>query len=94
MDSKCLKLAALAGILGVCIGATAAPVAVRYASHPYLHRAQKDLRSAGGMLQRATHDCGGHRVTAIQKLDAAMSEVDLAVSYADAHPQEDSKQAH
>ena len=46
------------------------------------------------MLRRATHDCGGHRVAAIQKLDAAIVELDLAVTYADAHPEEDVKKTH
>jgi hypothetical protein len=94
MMSKNSKTFALSMFLGVCLGATAVFAATRYASHPFLHRAQKDLRTAKGMLQRATHDCGGHRAAAIQKIDTAIAEVDLAVTYADSHPQEDSKQAH
>jgi phage-related minor tail protein len=94
MDSKSLNVVALSGFLGVFLGATSVLAAATYASHPFLHRAQRELRSAKGLLQRATHDCGGHRTAAIQKLDAAISEVDLAVTYADAHPQEESKQAH
>ena len=94
MDSKSLKVIVLSGFLGVCLGATSAVAAAKYASHPFLHRAQRELRTAKGMLQRATHDCGGHRLAAIQKLNDAIFEVDLAVTYADAHPAEDSKQTH
>jgi len=92
MDSKTLKVVAWSGFLGVSLGVTSAFAgAAMYASRPYLHRSQKELQTVKYLLQKASHDCGGHRVTAIQKIDAAILEVDLAVQYADGHPQEDSK---
>jgi hypothetical protein len=93
MNSRSLRFATLTGFLGLFLGATTSIAAVHYASHPFLHRAQKELYSARSVLARSTHDCGGHKVTALQDIDAAIKELDLAVAYADAHPQEDSNQS-
>ncbi len=89
MNLNNFKVTALVGVLGIGIGASSAVAAGKYSSHPFLHRAQKDIKTARSMLQRATHDCGGHRATAIKKLDDAIAEVDVAVAYADSHPQEE-----
>jgi hypothetical protein len=89
MSTKTLKTAVLAGTLGVIIGASAVYAKTLYASHPMLHRAHSQLKAAKAALDKVTHDCGGHRATAIAKVDAALEETRLAVEYADAHPQED-----
>lgn len=88
MNSKLVKACALSAALGVVAGATVAS-AGPFFSHPILHKAFNQLRNARATLARATHDCGGHRVIAIQKIDAAIAETKLAVDYADAHPGEE-----
>jgi hypothetical protein len=92
MNSKTLRLVSASAFIGVCLGATSAIAAGQYASHPFLFRAKSDLTHAKYLLERASHDCGGHRVTALQKVEAALQEITTALQYADAHPQEDSKQ--
>jgi len=94
MNSKTVRLASVSGFIGVCLGATSAIAAGQYASHPFLFRAKSDLTHAKYLLERASHDCGGHRAVALQKINDALTEVTTALQYADAHPQEDSKQTH
>ncbi len=77
------------GTLGFALGASAAHGAGTYASHPFLFRAKSDLTHAEYFLKKATHPCGGHLAAAAQKTAAALAEVDAALRYADAHPQED-----
>ncbi len=91
MTSRFIKAAAMSGLIGVCLGATSVVAATRYASHPALYKARHQLMSARALLQHATHDCGGHRAIAVQKISDALNEVQTAIIYADAHPQEDSK---
>ncbi len=77
------------GIAGLLAAPTVMFAAGLYRSHPLLHGAHNKLEAALRDLQHATHDCGGHRVAAIQKVQDALAEVTLAVEYADAHPHED-----
>jgi hypothetical protein len=96
MNAKNLKVVTLSAAVGIGLGVTsalaaaaAASAATRYVSHPYLYKAHKDLLNAKFMLQKATHDCGGHRAVAIKKIDDAIEELRLAREYADSHPGED-----
>jgi len=94
MYSKTAALISFAGLFGIGVAATSAlGASSMYASHPFLHRTQKELNMVKFLLSRATHDCGGHRAIAVQKIGDALNEVQAAIAYADAHPQEDSRQA-
>lgn len=47
--------------------------------HPRLHEALYEMRHAKTALKEAKHDFGGHRVKAIEALDAAITQVEKAL---------------
>jgi hypothetical protein len=49
--------------------------------HPEINAAIRSLLRAKLHLQRAAHDFGGHRVEAIQAIDAALVQLKLALQY-------------
>ncbi len=49
--------------------------------HPEINAAIRSLERAKLHLQRAAHDFGGHRVEAIQAIDAALAQLRLALQY-------------
>ncbi len=49
--------------------------------HPAIHKAQKQLMNARNTLEHAAHDFGGHRVKAIQHIDAALDELQQALNF-------------
>jgi len=61
------------------LGFVAAPL-VYAEGHPMIRKAQKQLQNAKNTLAHADKDFGGHRVAAIQHIDAALSELDLALA--------------
>jgi hypothetical protein len=48
--------------------------------HPYLHDALRHCREAKAQLTSTKQDFGGHRATAIQHVDAAIAELQQAVT--------------
>jgi hypothetical protein len=48
--------------------------------HPEIYHAMNKLKSARGDLQHAAHDYKGHRLKAIQDIDAAISELQQALA--------------
>jgi hypothetical protein len=50
--------------------------------HPHLHHALRELREARIELKEAAHDFGGHRVKAIEGIDAAIKQIDVALKAA------------
>ena len=61
---------------------TAPAVAKTYPEpHPEISAAIRALERAKLHLQRAAHDFGGHRVEAIQSIDAALAQLKLALEY-------------
>jgi hypothetical protein len=46
--------------------------------HPEMAAAERSLREAQNHLQRAAHDFGGHRVKAMEHVNAALEEMRLA----------------
>jgi hypothetical protein len=48
--------------------------------HPEIHRAMHKLEGAKNDLSHAAHDYEGHRVKALQDIDAAMSELQQALA--------------
>ena len=58
--------------------------AVGYAvppDQPYMRAARTELQQARAQLQRATHNKGGHRVKAIEYINAALGEVNLGMRF-------------
>jgi hypothetical protein len=48
--------------------------------HPEIHHAMHKLQGAKNDLEHAAHDYQGHRTKAVQDIDAAMSELQQALS--------------
>lgn len=57
------------------------PVATAAEQHPEINGAIRALERAKLHLQRAAHDFGGHRVEAIQAIDAALAQLRQALQY-------------
>jgi uncharacterized membrane-anchored protein YhcB (DUF1043 family) len=76
MHKYAIRISLLALIVGVALGAGVAMTAER---HPEIHAAQRDLREAKAHLERAAHDFGGHRVKAIEHINAALEELEAAL---------------
>jgi hypothetical protein len=56
--------------------------AVRVAEpHPQISAALRSLERAKDHLQKAAHDFGGHRVEAIQAIDAAIAQLRVCLQY-------------
>jgi hypothetical protein len=49
--------------------------------HPHIHHALRELREAKKELETAAHDFGGHRVDAIQAIDEAIKQLELALKF-------------
>lgn len=54
----------------------------KYEFHPHLHHALHELKEAHHELKEAKHDFGGHREKAIEKVDHAIKQLELALKYA------------
>jgi hypothetical protein len=74
------------GILGAAFGlmtwggpgqALAAPKE----RHPHIHRALEELRESRRELKEADHDFGGHRKEALEAVDVAIKQLELAFKY-------------
>lgn len=58
----------------------AVPVPAKHEErHPQIHKAMNKLEEAKRHLQEAAHDYAGHRVKAIQFIDQAQQELNLAL---------------
>jgi hypothetical protein len=54
--------------------------------HPVIRAAIKDLeRAKGGLQNRADNDFGGHRIKAIEAIDKALQELNLALEFEPKH---------
>ncbi|HLH31022.1 MAG TPA: hypothetical protein VKY31_07450 [Terriglobia bacterium] len=49
--------------------------------HPHIRAALRELREARQELQTAAHDFGGHRKEALESVDNAIKQLDLALQY-------------
>lgn len=75
---------ALAVALGVSVGGGA----IRTASaepQPRMEDALNKLQEAKGWLDRAMDDKGGHRIKAIEHINAAIEETKAGIRYANEH---------
>lgn len=81
-------VAALTALCAAPLGATSTHPArptnavVRVAEpHPQITAAIRSLERAKAHLQKAAHDFGGHRVEAIQAIDAAIAQLKTCLQY-------------
>jgi hypothetical protein len=49
--------------------------------HPVIYKAQKQLKNAKETLEHGARDFGGHRVKAIEHIDAALDELHTALDF-------------
>jgi hypothetical protein len=56
--------------------------------HPHIQTARRALVVADRQLSEAAHDYGGHRAKALELVKQAQAEVQEALAYAQAHPDE------
>jgi hypothetical protein len=49
--------------------------------HPYIRAALRELRAAKKELKAAAHDFGGHRVDAINAVDEAIKQLEIALQF-------------
>ena len=82
-------VASIAASLAV-VGLLLAPVAVgaEQERHPAIHKAENKLHAAKEDLEHAAHDFGGHRVKAIEHINAALEELKMALEFAKSERQE------
>ena len=52
---------------------------------PHMHQALKHLREAKAVLEKASHDKGGHRVEAIKLIDEAIKKVQEGIDFDNKH---------
>ena len=57
------------------------PAAEKNERHPHIRRALRELREAKKEMKTAAHDFGGHRVEAIEAVDAAIKQLEIALKY-------------
>ncbi len=78
--------AAIAAVFA--LGLLAAPCAhakMHRERHPEIYGAIHKLEHAKQDLNKGAHDFGGHRMAAIQHIDAALSELHQALEYDEHH---------
>jgi len=49
--------------------------------HPHIHAAIRELREAKKELEEAAHDFGGHRKEAIEAINVAIKQLELALKF-------------
>jgi len=76
-----LKTAVPAVVLSALMFEAGSLYAQERAMHPRLSAAITALQDARAYLQAAPHDFGGHRVAAIGAIDAAITQLNLALAY-------------
>lgn len=59
------------------VAAPAPALAAMPAPHPHIHEALEAMRAAKGQLESAEHDFHGHRVKALEHLNAAIHEAEI-----------------
>ena len=58
------------------------------ANHPHIQNALRQLHGAARQLDEAAHHYDGHRAKALELVRQAVKELDEAIGWANAHPDE------
>jgi hypothetical protein len=69
------------GFLGSEANAQPKPGAEKRERHPHIRRALHELREARKELKEAAHDFGGHREDAVEAINVAIKQLELALKY-------------
>lgn len=75
-------------VLAVALAAVVSSSGVKSAqaeNQPHMQAAMTALKAAKEQLQKATADKGGHRVKAIELVEAALAEVKAGIEFDDKH---------
>lgn len=75
-----LWAAGLTAAMLMSVGASSA-----FAAQPHMQDALRDLRAARTELQQASNDKGGHRVKALQEVNAAIRNTEEGMRHARRH---------
>jgi hypothetical protein len=54
----------------------------KYEFHPHIHHALNELKESRKELKEAKHDFGGHREKALEAVDFAIRQLELALKFA------------
>jgi len=71
----------LAALIGLSLAGGDVVLAAERERHPNIRKAMEALRAARKDLENADHDFGGHRVGAIEAIDRAIEQLDLALRF-------------
>lgn len=74
------SVASVLALAGLSMASTAARAEGRE-RHPSIRRAIEALRAARNDLEHADHDFGGHRVEAMQAIDRALEQLQVALRF-------------
>ncbi len=75
------SIASVAAIAGLCMTAGNVALAEGRGRHPSIRRALNALRAARSDLEHADHDFGGHRVEAMEAIDRAVEQLQVALQF-------------
>jgi hypothetical protein len=81
LTRRSASVASVAALIGLCMGGGTPALAEGRERHPNIRRAIEALRAARIDLERADHDFGGHRVEAMQSIDRAIGQLELALRF-------------
>jgi hypothetical protein len=74
MSNRLRVLAAFVAVFAISV-----PSKANAEEHKTLYRAHYELEEAKSDLKTASHDFGGHRVKALEAVDAAISQIDVCL---------------
>jgi hypothetical protein len=79
LTRRSASIASLAAVLS--LAGNRAVMAAGRERHPNIRRAMEALRAARDDLEHADHDFGGHRVEAIESIDRAIRQLQIALRF-------------
>ena len=77
---RSVSAASLGALAALCASSTVS-LAEGRERHPAIRRAIAALRAARNDLEHADHDFGGHRVEAMEAVDRAIQQLDVALRF-------------
>ena len=75
------SVASIVALAGLSVAGSTAAFAEGRERHPTIRRAMEALRAARNDLEHADHDFGGHRVEAMQAIDRAIEQLQIALRF-------------
>jgi len=75
------SVASVAALTGLCLMANTGIAEAKGERHPSIQKALEALRTARYDLEHADHDFGGHRVEAMESIDRAIEQLQVALRF-------------